>query len=218
MKKLLFVLLVLFQMNNVMAQFGLSGGVSMLKAFGVPKPYVGLHIGGEIPRDDEVTFYGRMSFYGKQRETLKGTTTVTAYDFTTNPYNMTVQYQSSMNYTIIEGGSRYYIGNGYDSGFGAYGGSNLMIVFNSVKRDYDDYDQTLYQLNPGELAKGSIFNLGFGLGGGVKNTFAGLGTLYLDLNLSYMLMNVASNTTAVNTNLYSPLLFTFNFGFRKEFY
>ena len=93
-----------------------------------------------------------------------------------------------------------------------------MLAVNTVKRKYDDYDQAKYELPTSELSKGSIFNLGFGLGGGVKNTFAGIGTLYLDLNLAYMILSTASNSTAQNTSLYAPLLFSFNLGFRKEFY
>jgi hypothetical protein len=122
-----------------------------------------------------------------------------------------------MNYTIIEGGTRYYIGDGYDSGFGAYGGGNVSALFNTIKRTYGDYDQSLYQLNTTEVAKGSIFNVGFGLCGGVKNTFAGIGTLYFDAGFSYLILSIPSSNS-ISTNMYTPLLFTFNFGFRKEFY
>jgi hypothetical protein len=212
------VIVLMMHMNAALAQFGVSGGMSMLKAFGVPKPYIGMHIGGEIPRDDQVTLFARLSLYARQQEQNKGATIVTATDFTTVPYSQTIGYTSTFNYTIIEGGTRYYIGNGYDSGFGAYGGSTIMLAFNSVKRQYDDYDQAKYELPTNELPKGSIFNLGFGLGGGVKNTFPGIGTLYLDLNLAYMILSTASNSTAQNTTLYAPLLFNFSLGFRKEFY
>jgi hypothetical protein len=70
------------------------------------------------------------------------------------------------------------------------------------------------------MPKGSIFNLGFGLGGGVKYTFAGIGTMYFDANFAYLITSTASNSTAssvVNT-LYAPLLFSFNIGFRKDFF
>lgn len=217
-KHLVVVIILLMGTNAALAQFGLSGGMSVLKGFGVQKPYIGMHFGGEIPRDDQISLYARLSLYARQQEPFKGATIVTATDFTTIPYSQTIGYSSTFNYTIIEGGTRYYIGNGYDSGFGAYGGSTIMLAVNTVKRKYDDYDQAKYELPASELSKGSIFNLGFGLGGGVKNTFAGIGTLYLDLNLAYMILSTASNSTAQNTSLYAPLLFSFNLGFRKEFY
>lgn len=218
MKKLMAIFGLIFLGNVASAQVGLSGGVSMLKGFGTPKPYVGMHLGVEIPRDDANSIYGRVSFYGKQREEFKSSTYVTAINPSTNPYSLNVGYQSSMNYTILEGGNRYYIGDGYDSGFGGYGGGTVMLIFNSVKRNYDDFDQTLYTLPSTELSKGSIFNLGFGLNGGLKYTFAGVGSIYGDASFGYMILGQASNATASSTTLYSNLIFTFNIGFRKELY
>jgi hypothetical protein len=217
-KYLVVVVILLIGSTAAKAQFGVSGGMSVLKGFGVQKPYIGMHFGGEIPRDDQISLFARLSLYARQQEPGNGLTIVTATDFTTVPYSQTIGYSSTFNYTIIEGGTRYYIGNGYDSGFGAYGGSTVMLAVNAVKRKYDDYDQAKYELPANELSKGSIFNLGFGLGGGLKNTFAGIGTVYLDMNLAYMILSTASNSTAQNTSLYAPLLFSFNLGFRKEFY
>ncbi len=218
MKKISILSFFILSTVIVQAQFGANGGISMLKAFGTPKPYLGLHIGGELPRDANVTLYGRVATYLKQEEATTNSTFVEARDPLTNPYYMTVNYRSSFNYTTIEGGTRYYLGDGYDSGFGAYGGTNVMIAFNTVKRVYDDYDQAKYKLSTNEQSKGNIFNLGFGLGGGLKNTFAGVGTLYFDASFSYLLISTASNATAASTNMYSQLLFSFNLGFRKEFY
>lgn len=194
----------------------------MLKGFGGPKPYVGIHLAGEIPRDDFVSFFGKISFYGKQRDFISNSGYVEAVDPTTIPTFENVTYLNTMNYTVIEGGNRFYIGDGYDNGFGAYGGGTLQLIFNSVKRvyDYSDIDMSKYQLPVNEQIKGSIFSLGFGLTGGLKYTFAGYGTLYLDGGFSYIFNAQPSNTTASigAENLYSPLFFTFGLGFRKEFY
>jgi hypothetical protein len=217
MKKSLIVAILSLFSGLSLAQFGAAGGISVLKAFGIPKPYVGIHFGGEIPRDDQVSLYGRISFYGKQEDPTKNFTNVNAIDPLTFPSSKNVIYQNAMNYTIIEGGTRYYIGDGYDSGFGAYGGGNVSALFNTIKRKYGDYDQSLYQLNTTEMAKGSIFNIGFGLVGGLKNTFAGIGTLYFDAGFSYLILSIPSSNN-ISTNMYTPLIFTFNFGFRKEFY
>lgn len=220
MKKGILFWIVLLNVSLLSAQVGLSGGLNMLKAFGVPKPYAGMHLGVEIPRDDQVSFYGRISTYLPNEEQADGTNYiyVTARDFSIIPYQQQVYYKSTMNYTSLEGGSRYYIGDGYDSGFGAYGGSNFSIIFNSVKRKYDEYDEVKYELPANEIPKGAIFNVGVGLTGGVKHTFAGVGTIYFDVNFSYMLLSQPSNTTAQMTNSYSPLIFNFGLGFRKELY
>lgn len=218
MKNILLTLVAIMQLSILSAQFGLSGGMNTIFAFGAPKPYLGLHIGGEIPRDDAVTFYGRLSTYLGNKDTVPGLVFANAIDPMTNPYQQTVYYTSKMNYTVLEGGTRYYLGDGYDSGFGLYGGSNFSLILNSVKRKYGDYDQVKYSLPTTELPKGMIFNLGVGLSGGVKHTFAGIGTVYFDVNFTYLLLSQASNTTAQSTNLYKPLIFNFGLGFRREFY
>lgn len=219
MKQVGMVILLMFVSQMSMAQFGISGGVSSLLGFGgSPKPYIGIHLGGEMPRNDQNSLFARIGIYAKQKESTYSSTYVTAIDQNTTPYLQNITYQSSMNYTIIEGGNRYYIGDGYDSGFGGYGGGTLSLTFNNVKRNYSDYDKSKYVLDANELSKGTILNLGFGLCGGIKHTLAGVGTIYFDATLTYFILSTASNTTASSTNLYAPLLFTFNLGFRKDLY
>lgn len=220
MRNRIVLLLMLVVSLGLRAQVGISAGVSSVKGFGIPKPYLGMHLGVEIPRDDAISFYGRASFSLPNRGDFQGTTYATAIDqANTTPYLQTVTYNDKMNYTVLEGGSRHYIGDGYDSGFGAYGGTNVSIIFNKVSRDYSDFDQTKYQLDQNQnQTKGSIFNLGLGLTGGVKNTFAGIGTFYFDVNVSYLLISLPSNSLAQQGELYTPLLFNFALGFRRELY
>lgn len=222
MKKIgLLALILLSVISGASAQFGLSGGVSMLKGFGGPKPYVGLHIAGEMPRDDYVSFFVRAAFYAKQKDLTPNYGYVQGINPAAMPYTQNVTYFNSMNYIVLEGGNRFYIGDGYDNGFGAYGGGTLQAIFNTVKRDYDltKVDLTKYQLPDGEDLKGSIFSLAFGLNGGLKYTFPGYGTAYFETGVSYVLNAIPSNNTASGAgDLYSPLMFTFGLGFRKEFY
>ena len=228
MKKIgLLALILLSVISGASAQFGLSGGVSMLKGFGGPKPYVGLHISGEIPRDDYNSFFARVSFYGKQWEDKKNISNL--YDMNEIQTAQFVSYNNSMNYTVIEGGNRFYIGDGYDNGFGAYGGGTFQGVFNSVHRKYADYDMLKYQLGKNENSKGSIFSIAVGLNGGLKYTIAGVGTVYFDTGFSYVILKNFSNYTAqsvvydysgypISPSLYSHMFFSFGLGFRKEFY
>jgi hypothetical protein len=219
-KQYLVLIISIVGISSAQAQFGLSGGTCLLKGFGTAKPFIGLQIGGEMPRDDFASLFGRISFYGKQWQGLTNTTYMEVIN-TNEPSNQAITYDNSMNYTVIEGGNRFYIGDGYDSGFGAYGGGTLQAIFNTVKRDYnyESIDMSKYQLPIDEPPKGSIFSLGFGLSGGVKNTFAGVGTAYFDVGFSYAIMNYTSNLTASSENgMYSRLFFTFCLGFRKDFY
>lgn len=202
------------------AQTGVSGGLTVIKGFGVPKIYPGIHIGVEIPRDDEVSFYGRVTSTLSNESSEVAQANAEARDPTTTfPNVKTVNYTTKMNYINLEGGTRYYLGNGYDYGWSAYGGSVFMLSINSVKADFDDYDESLYELQDGLTEKGRIIALNLGLNAGVKNHFT-FGMLYFDMTLGYALFAIPSNQTASQGGglLYSPLTFGFNFGFRKDLY
>lgn len=220
MKRLL-ILLAIAISGTSFAQVGVSAGTNVLKGFGKPRPWAGVHLGLEIPRDDAVSIYGRVSHYLKQENQESFLTTATARDFSTTPFTVSVEGLSSMNYTILEGGTRYYLGDGYDFGWAAYGGSNMMLIFNKVTTQYSGYDETLYELQEGSDRTGSIISFGFGLGGGLKYSMEEVGTFYFDAVLNYVIFGQASNTMATTQfnpsgGLYSPLIFTFNLGFRKD--
>lgn len=200
------------------AQVSINGGGSMLVGFSSPGPWGGIHIGLEVPRDDAVSIYGRFTHHFRAGGDSVAAF-VTARDVNTLPANMPFSYaigsRPTMDYNILEGGTRYYLGNGFDYGFAAYGGSCIMLIFNSVKAKYDDYDETIYQLDDGYRYDGSIFSLAFGLGGGVKYSAARFGTFYLDVNLAYTIFGQANNSS-VYGGLYNLLIFNFNLGYRKD--
>jgi hypothetical protein len=206
------ILLISFMMSiGASAQVSLSAGGSMLKGFSPDKPYGGFHLGLEIPRDDAVSFYGKFTHHFKQNAADSIPTFVYADDFTSKVINTL----PSMNYNIIEGGTRYYLGDGFDYGWAGYGGSMVMLVFNKVKVAYEPFDEVKYEIDNSTRLDGSIFSLGFGLGGGVKYSTAISGTFYFDVSLAYMIFGQTS-TTGVYTNLYNPLIFNFNLGYRKD--
>jgi len=213
MRKTIFILALLLS-GSLNAQVSINGGGSMLVGFKTPGPWGGLHIGVEVPRDDAVSIYGRFTHHFRSRgDSLDAF--IIAKDPTTSPYILTVGSSPSMDYNILEGGTRYYLGNGFDYGFAAYGGSCIMVVFNSVKGKYDAYDESLYELDELSRYNGSIFSLGFGLGGGVKYSTGRFGTFYFDLNLAYMIFAQGSSDS-VYGDLYNPLIFNFNLGYRKD--
>lgn len=199
------------------SQFAIGAGPSMLKAFGVKSPYVGGTIIVEYPIDEQSSYYGRFGLYGKQ--TGKNVP-VNAYalDLTTNPQVMQVNSQLTFNYITIEGGRRFYFGNGYDYGFAPYGGTHLMAAFNQATQKTGDFDRNKYAIDGGE-ERGSIFNLAFGLSGGVKNDFA-WGTLYFDVAFDYFILSKATNNMAIYSynELGSQVLFTFGLGYKKTIF
>lgn len=201
------------------AQTGVSGGLTMIKGFGVPRAYPGMHIGIEIPRDDEVSYYGRITATLANTADEKGITNAEARDLMTSPQVMEVEYAVKMNYLNLEGGTRYYLGNGYDYGWSAYGGSLFQLSINTVKADYGDFDESKYELQDGLTEKGRILTFNLGLNAGVKNHFS-FGMLYFDVTMGYTLFVIPSNQIASQggSQLYSPLNFGFNLGFRKDLY
>ena len=206
------------------AQMSINAGTSFLKGFSSDKTFFGLNGGIELPRSNDITFYGRIGYYFPKYEDQVNSTVVTAINLTTTPYNLQVNYQSKMSYTTIEGGTRYYLGSDYDNGFSLYGGGNFMLYFNTVKREYETQDATNsyswkdnYQLSPEETEKGKIVSIAMGLQGGMKYTIPATGTFYFDVGGQYSIFGQA-NSNNFSTDLYSPLFFTINLGFRKDLY
>jgi hypothetical protein len=96
------------------SQVSFDGGTGFLKGFGATKGFTNLHLGVEIPRATDQSIYGRFSYYFPVSEPTSLSTSVTANNMNTNPYNLIVNYNRSTNYSIFEGGTRRYIGNDYD--------------------------------------------------------------------------------------------------------
>lgn len=224
--KLIIAVGLLFVGFTSYGQYSIGGGVSTLFQFGNNKPFAGLHLVAEFPRNNEVTFFVRANYLFKQKlDSTIATVPVTATNINTNPYTVNVPYNSkeSYNYFMIDGGTRYYIINGYDEGFSLYGGTSIGVAINSVKYNtrIGDYDKSKYDAGPDSLynvtGNGVILNLAVGLSGGAKYTIPGRGTFYFDVNPTFMVLGMPSNPD-IQSNLYKKLVFTFNIGYRREFY
>ena len=219
MKAIISILFIGLFSSLSFGQTALGGGASMLKTFGVKAPYIGGHIIAEFPVDESTSYYGKLSIYAKQKGNNEPIY-ADAIDFNTTPSLIEVNTRPTFNYITVEGGRRFYFGNGYDFGFAPYGGTHLLVAFNSASMQIDDYDQSLYRLQTGgQELKGSVFNLAFGLSGGIKNDFS-WGTLYLEASFDYAILGVPSNQAAVYAynQLGGPLLFTFAFGYKKNLF
>ena len=216
----LFFLVFSFSLSG---QLSLNGGIGSLKGFGVKKTFVGLNLGLEYPRSNQATLYGRISYYIPRNEDDSTQAYASAISTTTFPYQLQRNYTVSTGYLTVEGGNRFYIINGYDNGFSFYGGSTVLLCVNNIKKKFADWD---YPYNEADYEnygdnKGTILNLGVGLQGGLKYTFPSIGTFFCDFSGNYLVIRQASNEMVGESTNYpfeSALLFTFNLGFRKDFY
>lgn len=215
MKKLSLII-ALMVAGSVSAQVSFSAGSSTIKGFGTPKWFTGFHVGVEIPRDDAMSFYGRYSHqFARGGDSIFGY--AIANDFNTSPYTLNLKGVPTMNYNIFEGGTRYYLGDGFDFGFAGYGGTNFTLIYNKTTAKYEDFDESLYTLDPSTGRDGAIISLGMGLSGGVKYTFPRLGTFYSDFSASYLFLGQASNESTY-VDLYSKVLFGINVGYRRDLF
>jgi hypothetical protein len=221
MKTRIFVLIlfIYFGVQNNFAQISLSGGTCMLNSFGVKKSFYGLHLGGELPQNNQVTFYGRFSYFFPRLEEDSSQAVAVGSNFNVSPYQINVNYVNSSNFMIVEGGTRSYFGNGFDNGFSGYGGGKTSLMINKVNSKFAKYDDSKYTLDESSLGAGTILSVCLGLQGGVKYTMPAVGTIFLDASLDYILLAAPSNQNV--STYYFPsqrIFFVTSIGFRKDFY
>ncbi|MEN9913771.1 MAG: hypothetical protein RL528_505 [Bacteroidota bacterium] len=222
-KHLFFTLFVTFLASNLFSQLSLNGGLGTLNGFGAKKTFYGFNLGLEYPKSNQTTIYGRIAYYIPRNNSDSTLSYASAISTTTFPYTLQRNYIVSTGYLTIEGGTRYYLLNGYDNGFSIYGGSTILVCVNKIKRNYSDWKYTYNEANYENYgdAKGTILNLGVGLQGGLKYTFPSIGTFFCDFSGNYLIIRQASNgmvNESTNYPFNSAMLFTFNLGFRKDFY
>ncbi len=221
MKRYLAIVAILVSVSGN-AQVGVTGGASFLKGFGIDGLYKGMHLGVEVPRDDMVSFYGRMII------TLPNYTTDTmqaaAIDpSTTFPSQVFAETKFGNSYLNLQAGTRYYLGSGYDYGFSAYGGSIFELTTMGVTRhNQESIDESKYVFvdNSGQPVtdtRGRVLGFSLGLNAGVKYNVP-FGLFYFDLTGSYLVFGLPSNRLAASYNSFAPLSFGFNLGFKKEIY
>jgi hypothetical protein len=222
-KSIFFILFFSFLSSEFFSQISANAGLGTLNGFGVKKTFVGLNLGLEYPRSNQTTIYGRIAYYVPRNNIDSTQAYASAISTTTFPYTLPRNYTISTGYLTIEGGTRNYLINGYDNGFSVYGGSTILLCVNNIKKKFADwnysYNEADYE-NYGD-SKGTILNLGVGLQGGLKYTFPSIGSIFLDFSGNYLVIRQASNEMIGESTNYpfdSALLFTFNLGFRKDFY
>jgi len=185
------------------------------------KSFGGLNVVLELPQDDEMTYFGKVTYLFPRQDD------VTYSEYLNNNNSLlsgqSFDYNFTMDYLLLEGGKRFYIGDGYESGLAGYGSTNIVLILNTVKKnfDYKEFNASDYNIATVSPERGSIFSLGLGLNFGGKYTVPSLnGAFYADLGLNYLLLQpMISNATANGgAAFFKSLFFTFNVGFRKNLY
>lgn len=222
MKKSLLLGIVAFLFGlNSNAQIGLSAGPGVTYGFSSGQLFKSLHLGIEIPRDEESSVIIR--FAASLRNSKQSTGYATAIDpAVTSPSQILTNIRNSVSLFSLEGGTRrYFFGTGFDYGWAMYGGTLINIGFYrlSSKADLDESKKDLYTIE--ETNRGSVFLLNFGLQGGVKRQFV-FGTLFADVSLSYAIIATPGPNTTVSNDGYgaflSPLNLNFSVGIRKDLF
>jgi hypothetical protein len=218
--KLIVACTVLFFSHTVFSQTGISVGGSIINGFGSQKHLPGINLGVEIPRDNESSLYVRASF--TTRSTSKETVSFQAIDPLTSPAVKIGECDFKNGMFNLEGGTRYYFGEGYDSGMALYGGTMVMLNTNGVVlREASGVDETKYEfvnsINQPYSKKGRIVSLNIGLNVGFKKHI-GVGMVFFDVTAAYSILGLSSNDLANQYGTFSPLIFAFNLGFRRDLY
>lgn len=218
--KLIVACTVLFFSHTVFSQTGISVGGSIINGFGSQKHLPGINLGVEIPRDNESSLYVRASF--TTRSTSKETVSFQAIDPLTSPAVKIGECDFKNGIFNLEGGTRYYFGEGYDSGMALYGGTMVMLNTNGVvRREASGVDETKYEfvnsINQPYSKKGRIVSLNIGLNVGFKKHI-GVGMVFFDVTAAYSILGLSSNDLANQYGTFSPLIFAFNLGFRRDLY
>lgn len=208
-----------------MAQMSISGGTGILNGVGTGFKPLGFHLGLELPRSSDLTFYVRGAAYLPSGGADTNYANMTAISLTTVPYTLSVPYQNRSSTYYFEGGTRSYMLNDYDNGFGLYGGSVVGLGINRTKVKYDQFDYTntyewegKYEPANGNETHGNIYYVALGIQGGMKYTIPIRGTIYFDITGTYSVLNIANNNTGSNSSTYSRLNFLFNLGYRRDLY
>ena len=133
-KYLFFVLLFSFLASNFFSQISLNVGLGTLNGFDEKiKTFYGFNLGLEYPKSNQTTIFGRFTYYIPINNIDSTESYASAISTTTFPYTLQRNYTVSTGYLTLEGGTRYYLINGYDNGFSIFGGSTILLCLNKIK-------------------------------------------------------------------------------------
>lgn len=220
MDRIMKSILLIFILTTTLCSFGqisVSAGGSILNNFGSGREFIGFSLGGEYALDDESSYFGRLNFYPGVKNRRMDSVLLQPYDIA-QPFAF-VNALPKTSYFSLEGGARYYIGDGYEYGFSGYGGYKVSILHCKVKLNTDEFDETKYRFPDNYGPEGALLALTVGIGAGIKYSIGTVGTVYLDGSIDYPILSSFTNRSIEYTDyLKSLVFFSLNIGFRKDLY
>ena len=201
--------------NNGVSQYSLGGGLSTFGSFETDFTRYGIHAFYEAPRNEVNSFF------------IRGTLTlpINFYDSINvegdinnppNPFVKTVELRRRTSLFSVDGGTRVYLFNTYDAGFSVYGGFHLRGFLSTYSERLGEYDEDLYSPSQGALPSSTSLLLGIGGNVGFKHQLPMNGALTFDLVVD--LIRRLHDPAAILTNEIAPLSFSFNVGYRFDWY
>lgn len=222
--KLLIALLTVLGTSSVgYSQFSLGGGVSTFHGLNIDVNRTGFNFFVEVPRSTDMTMFIRGTYMLPDKTT--GYTDIEAKVIGTTPSKATAELISKTSFFSVDGGTRHYFINDYDVGFSLFASPHLKGILASYSADYrvpsglnpSDY-QPSNSPNSNLSGLSPQYSLLFAFGGtvGVKYQLPTRGALLFDLGLE--LLTALHDPYAILGNEISPLSFSFNLGYRFDWY
>ncbi|WP_107038880.1 hypothetical protein [Brumimicrobium mesophilum] len=209
--------------NYSLAQFSAGGGLSSFHGLNTPVNRLGFNAFVEIPKATDATLFIRASLMLPDK--LEQIGDIEAKDITTQPSKTTAELVTKTSYFAVDGGTRNYFINDYDVGLSIFAGPHIKGILASYSSDYrvagglnpDDYQTTDFPAQ--ELNSSTpIYSLLFAFGGtvGVKYQLPYRGALLFDVGVE--LVTRLHDPSAILGNEIAPLSFSFNLGYRFDWY
>lgn len=209
--------------NSGFAQYSLGGGLSTFHGLNIDINRFGLNGFIEVPKSSDATLFIRAAYMFPEKDSR--TADIEAKEFGVSPAKATTDIIAKTSYFAVDGGTRHYFINDYDIGFSIFAGPHIKGILASYSVDYrvpagldpNDYktsdapQQDLTALSP-------QYSLLFAFGGtvGVKYQLPYRGALMFDVGLE-IVTQLYDPSYILGYDI-SPLSFSFNLGYRFDWY
>lgn len=220
-----------FMSNISWTQYSLGGGISTYHGLNLKSKVNRFGINGfvELPKTNDVVLFIRAAYMFPEKE-IDG---VDIINKSNSSDTLSADFISKTSYFAVDGGTRHYFINDYDIGFALFAGPHIKGILTSYSENYripDGINPDNYVVNPPPKPDGGtapqknitntdpIYSLLFAFGGtvGVKYQLPYKGALMFDLGLE--IVTGLYDPARVLGNEISPLSFSFNLGYRFDWY
>lgn len=208
-----------------LAQYSIGGGVTSFHGLNTKINRFGLNAFVEVPKASDITLLVRAAYLFPEKDSRIAE--IEAKDFNTTPSKSEADLVAKTTYFAIDGGTRHYFINDYDIGIALFAGPHIKGILASYSYDFrvpsglnpDDY-QTVAVNGPSQPLSGvdPQYSLLFAFGGtvGVKYQLPYRGAIMFDLGLE--IVTGLYDPSYILGNDIAPLSFSFNLGYRFDWY